>query len=823
MSDKASLPGYGIIRVPANAVATYKSANVWKEPEIASRIISIDDKIDYNVVTTAQNSGNPGLAKVVADEDMLKVVSLKVSGTINSYDIIVMNNWMPNLRWLDLSDATIETCNHEYYTGYKSQDCIVGNRMFYDQDEYVSIKLPKNTKGISSEAFRNSSNLKEVTMYEGIKSIGSNAFFDCGALTEIDIPKGCETIGSNAFYSCKKLTKAIIGEGCETIGSSAFFYCQSLETLSLPTTLKRIYDYAFKSCSSLKKISLPVQLNSIGSEAFSSCSALEELRIPSSVMSIGNGAFAYCSKLKDIYTYTIEPTKIIQETFTNYQTATLHVPYTSRAIYRINTEWSQFLQAGEFDVIKEPYEYFYINNDYVLDDQTGVVPGKPNCDFMPGSGFIHHGHNHQNMGHIHIKHDGNCSGSIIGNGNIDADDLSFDITITAGKWYFFSFPFKVNLSDITCPGQHVWRKYDGQKRAQNGQGGWTDLGANEDHLKKGQGYIFQASKGGTLTVKIKKDNFGYFAHEDHKQTVNEYTASEENNASWNFLGNPHTSYFNIEDMGYQAPITVWTGSSYEALRPGDDDYYLQPFQAFFVQKPVGTNEINFKADNKVTHQQAQLELQRAKARRLTRGINRERLLINLTLGDGTHTDKTRVVFNDKQSVDYEMECDAAKFMSTEEIPQLYSLDGKQTLYAINERPTGDVPLGICIKKAGEYTIAATRMDTPVLLRDTKTGITFDLSNGDYTFQSEAGTFNARFVLAVNKNATGIADIQEKTGVSIAAVAGGININGLNGQTVYVYDTNGRAVATETIDGTISLKPATYVVKVDGLATKVLVK
>ena len=795
-----SVGTYILIRVPEQDIATYKAANIWSDPIIKNRIISSNGSIDYVVTNTALNTGTPGLAKEIAEEDMLKVVTLKVSGTINSYDIIAMNNWMPNLRWLDLTDATIEACDYEYYTGEKTTDNVIGGKMFRDQDEYVSIKLPKNVVSIGYQAFWNCDNLKEVVMDQGITSIGYDAFSGCHSLLEILIPEGCESIGSGAFSSCSKL-----------------------KTVAFPTTLKSIDGWAFGGCSSLTKISLPEQLNSIGESAFSGCSNLEELRLPSSVMYIGNEAFCNCGKLKDVYTYTIEPTTIIQETFSNYQTATLHVPYTSRAIYRINTEWSQFLNSGEFDMIKEPYEYFYINKDYVLDDQTGVIEGKPNGDFNPGSGFIQEGTEDQEMGDIHIKDDGNTSGSIIGDGNIDADNLFFDMTIEGGRWYFFCFPFKVYLSDITCPGQHVWRKYDGAKRAEKGEGGWVDLDADEDHLKKGYGYIFQASQSGTLTLKVTKEQFGKFENADHHHTVEEHPAEDENNASWNFMGNPHTSYYGIGEMGYDAPITIWTGTTYEAVRPGDDDYYLKPFQAFFVQKPEGTDEIAFEGDSRMTYLQSEHAQKEAKARRMARGINPDRLLVNLTLTDGTHTDKTRVVFNDKQSLGYEMACDAAKFMSTEGTPQLYTLDNKHIRYAINERPNGDVTMGYSVSKEGTYTISAARMDKPMVLRDLEMGITFDLSNGDYTFTSKAGTNEKRFVLSANQSETGIADIMKETGVNIVAVEGGIHISGLNGQTVYIYDLSGAAIATQTTDGTAAVKAGTYVIKVDNLSTKLLVK
>jgi hypothetical protein len=58
-------------------------------------------------------------------------------------------------------------------------------------------------------------------------------------------------------------------------------------------------------------------------------------------------------------------------------------------------------------------------------------------------------------------------------------------------------------------------------------------------------------------------------------------------------------------------------------------------------------------------------------------------------------------------------------------------------------------------KAGSYTLKAERMDMPMVLKDAVTGITFDLKNGEYTFESEAGTFNSRFLLMPAGETNGI--------------------------------------------------------------------
>jgi hypothetical protein len=181
-----------------------------------------------------------------------------------------------------------------------------------------------------------------------------------------------------------------------------------------------------------------------------------------------------------------------------------------------------------------------------------------------------------------------------------------------------------------------------------------------------------------------------------------------------------------------------------------------------------------------------------------------------------------VVFNNKKQNAYELDCDASKFMTTG-VPQLYTLDGKQVQYAINERPNGGVQLGYVAQAAGTYTIEAARMDKPMLLKDLTLGITFDLSNGAYEFESAAGTFNNRFMLVENGDATGIADIKTKTGVSIMPADGGLSVNGLDGAQMNIYSLDGKLMSERTADGTVALQRGTYVVSISGMKAKVMVK
>ena len=823
-----------VVLVPEEALDAYKTADVWKD--IAGQILAIGAKLDYEVKTTAQDNA-PGLLQQLDKNNLNNIVSLKVSGTINGYDIMLFRNKMDNLHHLDLSDADIVANPYEYYQGMCTQDSILGGYAFSELDKLITVKCPKSVKQIYG-AFNSCHNLKSVVLPEHLeylydsfadcnhltnvifydcKEIRYNTFYGCSAIQQINIPEGVTRIGGSAFSGCKSLKSIIIPNGVETIENYAFYFCGNLRKISLPPSLKKINSSAFQYCT-LDSVSLP-GLTYIAGQAFANNSNLKELRVPSTLEKIEDGAFSDCN-LEKIYAYTVLPISISQNTFDNFSNIALYVPTQSVNNYYLNTQWSQFKEIHEFN---EPYKYFYLDKEFTLEDKR--FDGKPDIDIKEDGGLKVDGKDNQEAGDVTIKGDGDKgnSGTLITDGNLNAKKMRFDISVSSNKWYFFSFPFDIKLSDTKAPGEYKWKMYDGSIRADQGSGGWVNLPDNEEWLKQGKGYIFQTNKAGTLTLKVTKEKFGQLDANNIMKELDVFPSGNNFDASWNFIGNPQTSYYNVNDLGYEAPITVWNGDSYEAVRPGDDDYTLHPFQAFFVQKPTASSTIEFKAEDRLTKTGSEIRAQETKARRLARGFVPSRMIINLNVSDGSLSDKTRVVFNDKKSRNYEMDCDAAKFMTLTQAPQLYSVEGKGTKFAINERPMGSVQLGFTAKKSGTFTISAVRMDQPMLLKDNVAGITIDLTNGDYEFTSEAGTFNKRFLLTPNSSVTSIADVVKKTGVNILPTEEGIQINGCNGKNVDVYNLNGAQVASSNSDGMLRLSAGVYIVKVNGMSTKVMVK
>lgn len=772
---------------------------------------------DINVTAMSESSG---IHAAIGEANLASVRSLKVTGSINSYDIMIIRNKMLNLNVLDLSDASI------VYNAYKFRDRDNGEDI-YQSNIYGEGTRDDSGNGNTDDnilpayAFAGLTNLTTVKLPRTITRVGHDAFYDCTHLTSLTMYDGVIFIGMRAFYNCD-LRTIVIPEGVSFVMNSAFASNKNLSSIAFPSSLQEIRNAAFMQ-TGVENLSFPVGLKIIGSGSFSDCLKLKELRIPSSVTNIESSAFVG-TFINDIYLYTIEPLHLAGGAFSigtvsghdNYSKATLHVPAASYYKYYWDTNWSRFQNIVEHN---EEYTYFFIDSDLELTDAR--IEGQPDADLNAGSGLTIEGATNQNMDDISLKSDDDKGGSLITDNNVVANNLRYDITVSGSKWYFFCFPSRIKIADIVYPGQYVFRYYDGATRAANGSGGWKDLPDGTTHLEPGIGYIFQGNASGVLSIKVETPDF---SSADRQEDLTAHAAANNQDAGWNFIGNPHMSYFDINDTGFTSAFTVWNGNTYVAYRPGDDLYHFHPFQAFFVQKPDGKDNIVFDSDYRTTYIKAKNKDAIAGARGFTRSIDDKRHLINLEIFNDFGRDKTRIVFNDEASTDYETACDAAKFLSTEEVPQLYTLDNKMAQYAINERPNGEVALGYSTKNAGQLTITAERMDEPMILIDNEAGIQFDLSLGGYQFESEAGAFNDRFILisTAPKTSTGI-EKAEANGVSVVGADNGIYIQGANSAEISIYSLTGVTLVSKAKEGLNVLPKGTYIVKINKQSMKVLVK
>ena len=578
-------------------------------------------------------------------------------------------------------------------------------------------------------------------------TIGNNAFSSGNLETVTFAPKGkLSTIPSSMFSSQSKLhTIDWENTNITTINSEALSGCRSLKLTHLPKHLKTIGNSAFYGCAAIDSIVLPRKLQTIGTSAFYNCSNVELIKISSSVRKIENQAFYGCSKVKRVYTYTIEPTNILQQTFSCYHTADLYVPKTSYYNYYYNTQWSQFLKLIEFE---EEYTYFYLYGDYYLGEEYGIITGKPDGDLFPGSGLIIIGDHPIDVNNLQYIGDGDIFPSIITDNNLNIDTLFLTLPQKKGKWHFLTFPFDIQREQILCNSEYVVRYYDGQIRANNGSGGWQNVPTGQKMLN-GQGYIFQSANGDTLKFAFPKPKL---PNKDVSIPLYTYTSENLWDANWNMVGNPYLSYYDLDSIkGFTYPVVTWNGVGYDTYRSGDDDYHFKPLESFFIQNvslsnvtmPICGRETHTQMTNKTKHMP-----ERREAAAQTHDISR--WLVDITLSDSSYTDHTRVVFNPEASIEYEMGVDAPKFISTSAPVQLYSIGKSNEQYSINERPAtvnGElIQLGYYAAYAGTFTLSISRMDTTFMIYDNVEKQYVDLSQGDYTFTTESGYNDTRFAM-----------------------------------------------------------------------------
>ena len=833
-----------LLVVEENLYDEYVKIPGWKK--ISKQIISAD-MLKLRTVDITADENRSALFAALGDSSKY-FANLKIKGSINGYDIMALRNKTSHLLYLDLEEANIVANDggYEYYTGYSlTEDDVLGENSFFET-RLVDITLPKSLKRIDDNSFKNCQFLEMVTMSDGIESIGQDAFLNCSLLKQVDFPKSLISIGESAFANCFSLGPILtipdkisviepftfrgcssidtvyIGKSVVEIGQKTFYECSKISDIVFNRNLLRIGKSAFEGCSGLLSASLPYTVETIGDYAFKGCGSLKSIKIPSMAKHIGNYAFYDCDNIEDVYTYTVEPTSIDQNTFSCFAYAILHVPGASIDLYDYNTQWSQFQTVREFD---EPYDAFYLNGDLYLDDNTGRLDGNPDAEMYSTSGIIVQGTDKQMLTDIILEHDGKDGATIIGAAgdatgnqvNLTAKSLNVNISVEGNRWYFFCFPFDVAADSIECTADYMFYSYDGNRRANHGEG-WVKMTSDGFSLKKGSGYIFQASCTGVLTIHVGSEYLTFKAGSE-QEVLNQYTSDIVSNESWNLIGNPYISYYDVQDLAavYDAPIIVWNGDGYDAYKPGDDDdYQLKPFEAFFVQKESGKSYVEFLPENRLTYSQSLDRISLRANQRAAMGtpISPDRQLVNITIMDkDSVTDRTRIVYSTKASMDYEIGVDAAKFHS-DGVPQIYTLNGT-TNYAINERPMGgdDIKLGYIAPKAGVYTFSVPRQDAEIEIYDNVAQTVVDFTFGAYAFESAAGTFNDRFVVRKTGGVTAVEGGFRLDGLTVVAVDGGIDIEGqLNGK-VSVYNESGILVAEPTEIGRVDLEDGTYIIKI----------
>ena len=706
--------------------------------------------------------------------------------------------------------------------GYYSSETSTGKSTYYASVGHTS------SSSYSTGYYLYNGSLREVTIPADskLKTIPSRAFEGNGSLSKLSIlGDSITTIADVAFRQCQ-LDTLILPPNLKSISTLSFGYCLGLKYVAMPNSLTEVPANAFVGCTSLNDVQFPTKLTHIGHHAFADCTGLSNVDIPGLVTSIGDYAFKGCN-VNQVHSYLFDPFTIGQNTFSAYANANaiLYIPNVedTEMKYLYDTQWSQFLNRVRMDD-SFTYDDFYANGDIVITPDDDPLNGDPNANLNPGSGLVvGDGDTQQNMGTITLNGEIGDWASILAGCNLNVDTLILNFTIAGKKWHFFGFPFELKISDIISDGKFVVYEYDGQIRAERDTTGWKKISDKQTLLYPGVGYIFQFNfeVEGTFSIKVSAPQFCQLV-ELIELAI--HPSSKPNNVNWNYIANPLLAYYDILDLGFDGPITLWDvlSGTYRSIRPGDDEYYLSPYEAFFLQN-LGDNplEVIFNREKGMTKKQMneKKNQQHAPARRTD--AESTRAFVNLTLSNGELADDTRVVFNEQQTLGYDMGWDAAKFFSTERVPQLYSYDAENT-YAINERPidNGTVKLGVQLPSAGTYSIGVSRMDTALYLWDKQEDYYHDLSTGDYYFTGKSGDNSDRFELVTRQQAsTAVENIGNQDVFTLTK--DGIILH--EDAELQVYNTAGQTLVEGTQTGNIALPAGVYMLVINGQTYKHIIR
>ncbi|MBD5356325.1 MAG: leucine-rich repeat protein [Bacteroides sp.] len=844
------------------------------------------DQTWYDITLTQPGTLGTRLLQALGDKNLQDAELVKITGSINEDDWGIIRQ-LTGIKAIDFTETDITAIPESAFSGKSSLSTLmlpetlkeIGDRAFYNTD-FHQINIPSSVEIIGHEAWLQTP-LMFITFPENsnLKAIGEGAFYQTNII-EFSMPNSVTELGtsyfsyyyhtgstsqnysSNTFASCYNLKKVHLSDGLTFVPNRIFYNCTNLEEVHLPVNATIIEDWAFYNTNSLKSIELPETLTAIGDDAFYD-SGLENIIIPKDVTSYGSNIFENCTNLKTVHlnshcwdmNYTFRnctaletvvlpcatPPSITDDPFYDVTRSniTLIVPDFALESYRADSYWYNFTkaQAGDEASLND---YWAIRGNLTLDN-SHTMQATPSLEIMTGGVLNMDTDVQQNFNEFTYNNMESAPGSYLSESNsVSATKLITRFYVeSANKWYFFSPVCDVKMSDITYPATDSWviRYYDGASRAANNDnsGNWKNVPA-DGTLLRGQGYIIQANVAGWLEMPVEADKYADFFGSNAVTLPLEDNPSEgAANAGWNFVANPYPCYYDIYYLDMQAPITVWNGSTYVAYSlndgdRGDDTFVLRPMQPYFVQKASA----DLTAGMPLTGRRVSTVIDRTRAPRRAAAENApSRELLNLTLSvndNESADDRTRIVLNETASMDYELICDASKFISLDNtVAQIYSIGNDNTQMAINERPydNGIVALGVYLPVNGEtYRISATRADRQAWLYDAELGIEHDLTTADYVFTSSKNGFdNKRFSVRFSPVSTGVKSVMEGT-VKVTGNNGYLTVTAPAGADITVYSTDGSVITNTITDSAaldINVAAGVYVVKVNEESFKTIVK
>lgn len=784
-----------IFHVPAENFATYCDT-----PLQASNSCIVAG-IDGNIFSVKADRPGTLLTKIVDTVGSLSAVNtLVVEGTVSVTDIEGVIDRVHNLINFDMSKANINLVDGTLSLDSKAR--------FLQR-----LSLPAGIKRIEKIA---AANLSDLVVPEGVTYIGNLV---TKSLQSVTLPNSVEKIGDYCFESNNKLLISSLPESLKTIGSYAFTGCQFPENLILPEGLENIGSCAFQSCNTLKTVTLPSTLKTLESMVFMGCNNLTEI--------ISNAAVVPVTKYSFVNT--------------NKGSITVRVPRAYSNTYENNTCWSELGDIVPFDA----YPDIYINDVHELNvTQTTADESRPNLvmgnqdimgyDTRTGRATINSEAEmfslnsfrmnfsvepvyeafkmrYSYSGLLNTKNNNmKRANTLVVDGNMRSDSTIVDFYMYSGQLAPISLPFNASLAEAKRnSGEKLLKVY---RHSTVGRADdmlrysltWEEL-SDDDILEAGKGYYlmvsdpFVSSSDRYVCVTFSALNDVHrqslFNVSDHHFKLEEALSEFPHNRSWNLIGNPYPSFYDIRYLSLDAPIYIRNtySNTYEVFSTQDDDYMLAPGEAFYIQKPLEEEVLTFDAEGRQLNPLVRESRNNVakKAKGAQANADRQVFTLGITNAEESQWAQTRLVVNPQAKADYETGRDAIVFAAPDSVLQVYTLYNN-IAFAINERPYADeiLPLGFNAPEDGAYTLTldAKNAQAVFFISDAEAGTYTILEPGQsLDIVLRQGSSFGRYFLGVASSTNGIEKIfsndddaaGEKTyniaGQQIKAPQRGINI------------------------------------------------
>ena len=404
-------------------------------------------------------------------------------------------------------------------------------------------------------------------------------------------------------------------------------------------------------------------------------------------------------------------------------------------------------------------------------------------------------------------------------------------------WLWISSPFNATVSvkfgDIDIPltwkgnpapeACYLLKEYDAAARATGANKPWVDVqtSAGNPTIYAGKGYILGVdprSYEGDFTITFTSVNSENASNNQGYSTeINNYTSEYPTLANNHVVG---TGLFETPsglDFSNNEYSTVFFAVRAEA---GSESYYnyydndfsvLSPYKSFFMQYG---GEYTFKTS--AARQNAPAAI--------ANNNTTERYQLNIN--SDNYNDKTVIFMAENGTEGYTAGQDFFYMTKTADGGtigyQFYSIDGEEPLsYNHRKNENQVIQLGGRVKKAGEYTISLEGENInaqSVMLVDTLTGETVDLLIDNYTFTTEKGSIDKRFILTFTFAPQTTVDIFTPTANQIIVFGNAQNCtidNLVIGETIMIFDAMGRMIYNKTANSetiNIALPTGTYIVR-----------